>query len=61
MRDINSAVADILNLRYGLGITSVTEEQIDTYVKRVLIMAHDIFYVELKEDHEEEEADGKKK
>lgn len=60
MRDINGAVVDILNIRYGLGLEKVTEALVDKYIKKVVIEAHDIIYVELTDDHKGEKADGKK-
>ena len=60
MRDINGAVVDILNIRYGLGLEKVTKALVDKYIKKVVIEAHDIIYVELTDDHKGEKADGKK-
>lgn len=61
MRDINGAVVDVLNIRYGFGIDRVTGELVDKYIKRVVLEAHDIIYVELKDDHKGEKENGKKK
>lgn len=61
IRDINLAVLDVLKMRYGLGETKVTKELIDKYVHKIFLMAHDIIYVELKDDHLGEIGNGKKK
>lgn len=61
LRDINSAVVDVLNIRYDLGITEVTQELIDKYISKVVLLAHNITYIELVEDHTGDIDDGKKK
>ncbi|MDD3139935.1 MAG: recombinase family protein [Lachnospiraceae bacterium] len=60
IRDINEAVVDILNMRYGLRITEVTTELIEKYIYKISLLAHDMIYVELKEDHIGVKNDGKK-